>query len=620
MKCIFFLPVLVLFAGHTTAQDTKYLQELYSKLSGTDDSARMAAMFRLGAYYSQQEKDDSNIFYYKAALKIAKEKNYPLGICAGYNSLGENEYKYERMEAALNYYLKALEVSEKNKFYSSMGVSYGSMARIFGDQQKPERAFEYYKKSLAALVKAKDTIRMPVTYVNLSGLLLENKQTELASTYADSALMLSEQLLKNENRPNRVAALKMYRRGALDVKGKVAMNLGLYDEAEKIFIQLSKEVEEVDDPEQQSSYLISLAYLYNKKREYSQSLGYVNKVRELLLKDSIAYLYQSVYELEAENYKGLKQYEKALTAHMKYKSVSDSILNKENLSITEEMQARYETEKKEQQITSLNQQKKNQRTIIGVSVGAFVIALGFLLFALRANRLQKKLFAREKELQKKELERKMFDLEQTALRAQMNPHFIFNSLNSVQRFVINNDAEGVNQYLSTFAALIRQTLENSGKQLIPLKDELHYLETYLRLEQMRSNNKFMYSIRVNEDVDTEDTFIPNMIIQPYLENSVIHGMAGKQKEEGMINLTISKNHKLTCVVEDNGIGFKKSQLGKATETPDHESMGTAITERRIEMFNSMHPEKIELQLDDKSEMDNTAGTRVMIKFPLNSAN
>jgi LytS/YehU family sensor histidine kinase len=216
------------------------------------------------------------------------------------------------------------------------------------------------------------------------------------------------------------------------------------------------------------------------------------------------------------------------------------------------------------------------------------------------------------------MEKRMFDLEQTALRAQMNPHFIFNSLNSVQRFVINNDVEGVNQYLSTFANLIRQTLENSGKSLIPLKDELRYLETYLRLEQMRGNDKFKYLISVNADIDTEETFIPNMIIQPYLENSVIHGMSGKKDNEGLINLSISKNHKLTFTVEDNGAGITASKNYKKTITADHESMGTAITEKRIEMFNTVNSEKIELEVLDKSELSKPeSGTRIMIKFPLN---
>ena len=218
------------------------------------------------------------------------------------------------------------------------------------------------------------------------------------------------------------------------------------------------------------------------------------------------------------------------------------------------------------------------------------------------------------------MDKKMFELEQTALRAQMNPHFIFNSLNSVQRFVINNDAEGVNQYLSTFANLIRQTLENSGKQLIPLSHEVKYLETYLRLEQMRSNDRFKYKININPDVDPEETYIPNMIIQPYLENSVIHGMAGKKQNEGIINLTISKNHKLTCVVEDNGIGIATSKGYKKQVDTGHESMGTAITEKRIEMFNTMNNDKIELEVMDRSGLNQQEnGTKVMIKFPLTSS-
>jgi LytS/YehU family sensor histidine kinase len=138
---------------------------------------------------------------------------------------------------------------------------------------------------------------------------------------------------------------------------------------------------------------------------------------------------------------------------------------------------------------------------------------------------------------------------------------------------------------------------------------------------MRGNDKFKYLISVNADIDTEETYIPNMIIQPYVENSIIHGMAGKTANEGIINLTISKNHKLTCVVDDNGAGITASKTYKKTITADdHESMGTAITEKRIEMFNTVNQEKIELEVLDKSELSNKeSGTRIMIKFPLNPA-
>jgi tetratricopeptide (TPR) repeat protein len=571
----------------------------------------------MGTYFNQQDDFDSATYYYNEGLALAKKINLPPGLCAAYNNTGDMFYKYEHYEKALEMYLKALEVSEKNNLYSSMGSSYGSMGSVFEDQGKKDLAISYYYKAIEAHKTGKDTIRLPATYVKLSSLSLDLNDVETAKKYSDEALRICDQLLAGTNSPPRLNALNLYRRGALDVKAKVYEKHKEFDQALAIYKQLAEDVKDLPGVQQKVTYQVNLASVYEKTGKFDQSLEHLQQSLDLLKEDSIPYLYQNVYEGQANTYAGLGMYEKAFQAHKKFKEISDSILNKDNLTITADMQTKYETEKKEQQIATLNIEKKSQRVITGISIGAFIVALGLLLFALRANRLQKKLFAKEKELQKKEMEKRMFELEQTALRAQMNPHFIFNSLNSVQRFVINNDAEGVNQYLSTFANLIRQTLENSGKSLITLKDELRYLETYLRLEQMRGDDKFKYLINVNPDIDTEETYIPNMIIQPYLENSVIHGMAGKKGNDGIISLTISKNHKLSCVVDDNGTGIAVSKTYRKTTGDDHESMGTAITEKRIEMFNTINHEKIELEVLDKSALSSPeSGTRIMIKFPL----
>jgi LytS/YehU family sensor histidine kinase len=200
----------------------------------------------------------------------------------------------------------------------------------------------------------------------------------------------------------------------------------------------------------------------------------------------------------------------------------------------------------------------------------------------------------------------------------MNPHFIFNCLNSVQRFIIGNDAEGANEYLSTFANLIRQTLENSGKKLIPLKDELRYLETYIKMEQLRSNNKFDYDISIGPEVDQTETYIPNMIVQPYVENSIHHGMLHTKNQKGYIKLDISKGNKLNFTINDNGAGINNKNIIQPSGDTHH-SMGGAITEKRIAMYNSLHENKIELEVLDKADTGSReTGTSVILKFPLNN--
>jgi LytS/YehU family sensor histidine kinase len=287
-----------------------------------------------------------------------------------------------------------------------------------------------------------------------------------------------------------------------------------------------------------------------------------------------------------------------------------------------EMQTKYETEKKDGEITQLNKDKKTQKTITMLAAAAAVVLLLFLILVIRSRHLQQKLFKqkeilikKEKEIEKKALEQKMTELEQMALRAQMNPHFIFNSLNSVQHFVMNKDVEGVNRYLGIFARLVRQMLDNSGKALIPLDEEIKYLDTYLSLEKMKSNDKFNYAISVNNNIDPSGTFIPGMILQPFVENSILHGVSHKEKNDGLVKISISKNGRLICLIDDNGIGRQRSSVLKSNH-PDHESKGMDITMHRIEAINKMYNSSISVQFTDmKDEAGNPSGTSVKVELP-----
>ena len=378
---------------------------------------------------------------------------------------------------------------------------------------------------------------------------------------------------------------------------------------------LQKECEGVGDNYQLFNAYSILADIYLKLNKYKEAQDYGEKALKFYEANGSYSEIMDLYFVIAKASASLKQYDKAFNNLMLFKQNNDSVFKFSKIEAVNSVEAKYKTEKKEQQIAGLNIEKKNQRIITGISIAALLATLTLLVFLLRSKKLQKRLFEKEKLLQKNESEKQLANLEQTALRAQMNPHFIFNSLNSVQRFVINNDSEGVNTYLTTFASLIRQTLENSGKKLIALKDELKYLEAYLKLEQMRANNSFGYSIDVSSEIDVSETYIPSMIIQPFVENSINHGMANKAPGQGDIKLSFSKNGKLNCSVLDNGTGIKQSVANTAPGS--HEPMGSTITQKRIFAYNTLEDEKIELSVTDLSEADkNNNGTVVIIKFPL----
>jgi ligand-binding sensor domain-containing protein/two-component sensor histidine kinase len=246
-----------------------------------------------------------------------------------------------------------------------------------------------------------------------------------------------------------------------------------------------------------------------------------------------------------------------------------------------------------------------------ILVIAVAILVTWILVAWRFS------IIRKQEQEKTTFQQRLNDLEQMALRAQMNPHFIFNCLNSIQNFIINNNLEASNQYLTEFAHLIRQTLDNSEKGTISIANEVKYLKRYLELEMMRFGHSFNYSIEVDNDIDQELTYIPTMILQPYIENSIRHGIRLKQDGIGQIEIKFKKsNGDFICIIQDNGIGRKKAEEYKSQMHVEYQSKGMSLTAERINILNRQLTNPISIEITDLTDNHNQpSGTRITIRFP-----
>jgi LytS/YehU family sensor histidine kinase len=198
---------------------------------------------------------------------------------------------------------------------------------------------------------------------------------------------------------------------------------------------------------------------------------------------------------------------------------------------------------------------------------------------------------------------------------QMNPHFIFNALSAIQSFVLDNDPREAGKYLSTFARLIRLVLENSKNEFVSIEKEKKLLVNYLELQQLRFNRKFEYNIFVDPNINTFEMMIPTMITQPFVENSIEHGIQGIS-EKGIINIsfTLSKEH-IVLVVEDNGVGLNGAAL-VGEKMLDHQSLATLVIGERLKLLNQKS--KVKYNLDYSEANLNGAenpGTKVTIKMP-----
>lgn len=215
------------------------------------------------------------------------------------------------------------------------------------------------------------------------------------------------------------------------------------------------------------------------------------------------------------------------------------------------------------------------------------------------------------------MNQKIAEMTQKNLQQQMNPHFIFNTLNSIQYYMYQHDKMATNDYMSKFSRLMRKTLENSRFTAIPVKDELEALTLYLELEALRFKNKFNYTVTIDEDIDVVMHKIPTMLIQPYVENAICHGLMHKE-EQGTVSVDLRlEENTIVCTIHDNGIGREAALKIKNSNNGQHQSLGTTITESRLKLVHSFYGSSMKIEYQDlKSEDGTPQGTKVIIHIPI----
>ena len=244
-----------------------------------------------------------------------------------------------------------------------------------------------------------------------------------------------------------------------------------------------------------------------------------------------------------------------------------------------------------------------------------IAAMAVLLFRWR-TRLQ-----HERELEQADVNKRLADLKLNALRSQMNPHFVFNVLNSIQESFINDDIRIANKHLSDFSKLMRLFLETSNDKHNQLDKEIQILTHYIDLERMRLKNQFEYEFRIDEEIDIEEVFIPSMLLQPIIENAILHGLRYKGAK-GTLTITIrqKKDGTLSVIIEDDGVGRKRSAEINARRKGSHKSMASTIIHERVELLNSGGTDKINMIIEDLTDGDLASGTRVSLDINLEKNN
>ena len=308
-------------------------------------------------------------------------------------------------------------------------------------------------------------------------------------------------------------------------------------------------------------------------------------------------------EVLAGIYKKQGAYAQALAAYEGYIAIRDSLFGEEKKADMVRTEMQYELGRRDAEAAAELQRHRTVRNAI-MAGGVWLLLAGggvFMAYKKRKDALEKQ----------RELAHQSALLEHTmrVLRLQMNPHFIFNSLNSISDYISKNDIDSADYYLAKFAKLMRGILENSEEREIPLADELRMLELYMQLEASRLAGKFSYEIRVSEDIDPDNVSIPPLILQPFVENSIWHGIAHKEGKGRILIGVTQDNGMLSCSVEDDGVG--RHNRGKHA---GRKSYGVSISRDRIDMLNKWKHTHASVNIIDLEQ-----GTRVEMKLPLDAA-
>ena len=224
---------------------------------------------------------------------------------------------------------------------------------------------------------------------------------------------------------------------------------------------------------------------------------------------------------------------------------------------------------------------------------------------------------RNQEKKKTALNKRFAEFELKALQAQMNPHFLFNCLNTIKFFITTNNHAAANKYLTKFSKLLRMFLDHSTSESITLEEEINMLRLYIELEQMRFDEGFNFHLQVDDKIDFKNTEIPATLLQPFVENAINHGLVNLSRQGNLTLIFEQKNGCIVGIIDDDGIGRAEAARLKNQSTSQHISRGTQLIDDRIKTLNSIREQHIDIQIIDKEdEQHNAAGTRVIVTIPI----
>ncbi|GAB4326122.1 MAG: hypothetical protein Kow00127_18910 [Bacteroidales bacterium] len=562
----------------------------------TDNRRGIArALLMMGNGYNVLGNNYKALEHHQQALEIFQQLNDSNAVAITYSNLGIDYQDLGRYAEAIDQYRKAAGLSASLGNAEGVLLATNNIGSVYEDWGKYNPALESYHDALDQAQKLNDERSVGITLQNIAIVNYKTGKYEPALDYLEQSMAVSRKIRDDKGIYNTYLN-----------KGMVFEAMGMPDSA-LINLEKALDVSILSGNEKNiAEASIRLGNLYTVKGDYVRAFTLVSNALNLAGKINDMALQREAHKSLSDYYQRRNDYKNALLNFQQYTAIKDSIFNEESRKELSELQTLYELDKmeKEIEINELRIQQQQARMYYILSAIAVLVLISLLLF----NRYQLK----QKNM-RTELEKKNIDIEQRLLRTQMNPHFIFNSLNSINAFITLNNPGEAQRFLTKFSTLMRAILENSRKSTIPIEDEIETLRLNIELEQLRFNNRFDFRIELDDEIDKETTYIPPMLIQPFVENAILHGLSPRESGGLLVLGFRRQNGLLKCIVEDNGVGREVSSQNKKT---GHRSLGMQVTRERLQILNERAGGGVGFEIHDlKDATGNPAGTRVEIYLP-----
>ena len=552
-------------------KDVKTAFAYYEKVEAYSDSVNFTygkslAQINLGILLSNSANfDASNKAYYKA-IAYAEACGAKRLKAVSLNNIGENLKTLQDFAKCRQYTHEAININTQLKAWRGVAINYELLQQCDLEEKLYAEAEQNLLKGMVFALKDSESYILSQFYLGFGKIQAISNNMDSANYYFAKAM----------------AQAKMQS----DIRNEYQVYLAQVKYLKRI-------------PAKQKILLLNKALAIARKTEYLEGISDAaqqlsNVYDEQNNKDSSLYFYRT------------------------FRSAADSLFsehNKRNVIIKE---SEWQIQRKDIENAHLRELSQLQIKRLAIKNGLLLaVGISLLLTITIAVIIYKTNYAKKKRFES-DLRQKLTEIQMQVLRAQMNPHFIFNSLNSIENFMMKNEKRLASDYLNKFTRLIRTILDSSLNEMLPVAKDLEALQLYIDLQQLRFNNKFSYHTCIDSQLLAGDYKVPSLIIQPYVENAIEHGIAHSERADLKITITATlENECIRYVIEDNGVGRQQAAAYNTQNKRQHKSVGLTITEDRIRIFNGPVYDAGDVQIEDLyNDKGEPQGTRITVKIKL----